>query len=94
MYSFKFSEDFNGDLYNVRKRLKKYYPHTYFKFLKDLFLKLDLLKISPPMYQIYYQPNKRRIPLLYNYILIYEIQSNTIYISRILNSKQSQNNKF
>ena len=30
---------------------------------------------------------------MYNYILIYEFQNNTDYISKILNSKQSKDNK-
>lgn len=92
-YKFEYTRDFKKDIKYIRKRLKNYYPHTYQKFFKNLFLKLELLKNFPTMYQIYKPPNKRRIVLMYNYILIYEFQNNTVYISKILNSKQSQDNK-
>jgi hypothetical protein len=75
----------------IRRELQRYYRSTPIKFPKNLNSKLEPLKVNPKMYPIYQEnPNKRRIPLKYNYYLTYIIKENMIYISDILNSRNFQ----
>lgn len=78
-------------LRNIEKNLKKYYHSTPIKFYNNLSYKLELLKVNPRMYQIHKEnSNQRRIPLMYGYYLTYIIKEDIIYISEILNSKNTQ----
>ncbi len=81
----KFKTSLNQIIYNNAQ----FFPRNFWESLSN---KIENLKIFPRMYQKIEINEYRKIPI-YNYIILYEVQKNIIFVVDIISTKSSYFNK-
>ena len=84
LYQIETSEDFDNSLFNIIYNMQCVFPHSAQKFYTEVIEKIKLIQLFPKMYPLFKINPEIRKSKIKNYILIYEIINNKIYILDII----------
>ena len=87
-----YSNKFTKKIEEIYREKSKYSLCAYKKIDKLLMDKLDIIKMFPKAYaQVKHKYNLRKIPLD-NYIILYSVQNNNVFIEDIIHQKSKKFN--